>query len=615
MCGIAGIISPYTSLVVPSVLSAMLDTLRHRGPDGEGSVVNAENTIALGSRRLAILDLSPAAAQPLQYRGYTVVFNGEIYNYTELKEELRGYGYTFSTSGDTEVIPAAYDHWGHDCLHHLDGMFAFAIYHSNNDSVFIARDRFGEKPLYYHATYLDRGRLQRLLFASEIKALWAAGVPKEINGTMLLNYISLGHLQNAQKKTDCFYGNILSLPPGHYLTVQPAAGSMQMKRWYRLPATGTVHGTDVIEEFGELLSRSVQRRLRSDVPTGSGLSGGIDSASIVGLAQNIHPSLDCYSAIFPGFEKDESYYSKRVADHFGLKRHTVTPSVEDWISGWEKLTYHQEEPLQSSSVLTQFMLYRQARENGTVVLLDGQGADETLGGYTKHLHWFLQELLRTHDFSFAREKKQLGRNGFAVAWSWKNYAAAFFPRRAAHMLQKRAMRIQNGNTWLDPDFLRRYQNPDSLQKPVIRELNDILYEDTFHVGLEALLRFADRNAMAHSLEVRSPFLQHELVEFAFSLPARLKIHNGFTKWILRESRRSSLPAEITWRKGKTGYEPPQRQWMEHAAVQNMIQEGKKKLVAQGILLPGVLSAPVRPHGAHDAAAQDWRYLNAAALYT
>src|ERR1041385_3620226 len=274
MCGIAGIISPHSVFVEQHRLQRMADALTHRGPEGEGFWTNADQTVGFAHRRLRILDLSDNATQPFHYLHYTIIFNGEIYNYVELKNELKAQGYAFRTSCDTEVIPAAYDHWGKECLHHFDGMFSFALYDENNRNVFLARDRFGEKPLYYHAEYAQRGRFEHFMFGSEMKALWTAGLPKHLNGTMMLNFISLGYVQNPEKKTDTFYSNILSLPQGHSLTVPPTEKQVQMKRWYVLNGetsnvksekADTRSENETIEKFFELFTTSVKRRLRSDV--------------------------------------------------------------------------------------------------------------------------------------------------------------------------------------------------------------------------------------------------------------------------------------------------------------------------------------------------------------
>ena len=625
MCGIAGIISPFSTLVQPQKVQIMMDTLHHRGPDGEGKWTNDDNTVCLGHKRLAILDTSNAAAQPFNYLHYTLVFNGEIYNYVELKNLLQKQGYTFRTNSDSEVIPAAYDFWGKDCLHQFDGMFAFALYDSDAKELWIARDRFGEKPLYYHTNYQQRGMFEQFLFASEMKALWAIGVPKELNGTMVLNYLSLGYTQNPIKQTQTFYSNILSLPPGHYLSIQPDKGKVQMKRWYSLSTSiqklkekrlPTEDGK-TIEEFQELFTASIKRRLRSDVSLGTSLSGGLDSSSIVAvLMGNNLKSLNTFSAVFPGFKHDERAYIKEVQQYFSYQNfdsNFITPTAEDYVRHWESLMFHQEEPVQSASVFTQFMVYKLAKEKGVTVLLDGQGADEILGGYKKYTPWFLQEKLTVSYSDFKKEKSLLQANGFLDQWNLKNYAAAFMPEKTASQLQLKAVFEQKNLPFIEKEFYEKYQNKDTLQKPVVKKMEDLLYYNTTTVGLQELLRYADRNSMAQSREVRLPFLNHDLVEFIFSLPSSFKIRDGFTKWILRKSVENKLPDTINWRKGKVGYEPPQEEWMKNASIIELIHVSRKKLVDKNILSPKILNTATQTSSAHSKNNHDWRYLSVAAI--
>lgn len=600
----------------------MADSLRHRGPDGEGFWLNAENTVGFAHRRLSIIDLSELASQPMHYLHYTIIFNGEIYNYRELRSQLQQKAYRFTTQSDTEIIPAAFDCWGIECLNHFDGMFVFAIFNEQTKQLLIARDRFGEKPLFYHASYAQRGRFTQFLFASEMKALWSAGLPKNLDGTMMLNYLTQGYTQNPLKKTATFYSNILSLPQGHYLTVNPNEGRVQMHKWYRpetkINSPAPSSENEVIEKFRSLFFTSVERRLRSDVSIGTSLSGGIDSSAIIaaineskaGSAQWKHVG---FTAAFPGFEKDELEYSQKVARHFQIDQKVVTPTARDFTKYFQQLMYHQEEPMQSSSVLTQFMVYQLAKENGITVLLDGQGADEILGGYKKYTHWYLQQLFTTDTTEFFRERKLLTRNDFLETWGWRNYAAAMFPDKAAKALQRKAVGQQHNYPYLNQDFLYNYSNKDTLQKPTIKQLEDILYYNTFNSGLPELLRYADRNSMAHSREVRLPFLFHELVEFIFSLPASMKIRDGFTKWILRNAVDSFLPAEIVWRKGKTGFEPPQKEWMQQKTIQEMIMEARGRLVKEKVLNADILNAAITPKAAHEAENYDWRNLCAATL--
>jgi asparagine synthase (glutamine-hydrolysing) len=625
MCGIAGIITGRANGVAVAQAKAMSDSLAHRGPDGEGVWYDAEKQICLAHRRLSIIDLTSASDQPLRYGKYVLVYNGEIYNYRELKTELAQKGYTFHTSGDAEVIPAAFDCWGNDCLHHFDGMFAFALYDTVKHKMLLARDRFGEKPLYFHARYAERGRLDYLLFASEMKALWAAGAPRNVNHTMMLNYLSLGYVQNPIIKTDTFFKEILNLPPGYLLDVETDAMRFTMKRWYEpykrighLSQVDTRNEAKVIEQFHDLLMHAVQLRLRSDVPVGTSLSGGLDSSSIVAAIDVLHKKHSpvegwanvCFSAVFPGFEKDESKWSEKVAEQFGISRYTVNPTDADLTQLFGEMMYHQDEPVQSSSVMAQYSVYALAKEEAVSVLLDGQGADEILAGYSRYSHWYLQQMLRSNRATMLAEKKMLQANGMLDEWGVKNYVAAWLPHQTAQLLKNRALQTQN-KTPLTPDYFAAHQDKNTLFKPEIRTLEDILYFNTFNFGLEELLRYADRNSMAHSREVRLPFLSHELVEFIFSLPPHFKIRQGFGKWILRQAMDSYLPKEVNWRTGKVGFEPPQQQWLQQKGMQSLIMESRKKLSGAGIILASEIDRPISDSGAHAQSNYDWRYLCAA----
>jgi asparagine synthase (glutamine-hydrolysing) len=633
MCGIAGIISINPQLVQQNKLQLMATALQHRGPDGEGYWINENGTVGLAHRRLSVIDLSDAAAQPLFYPSplervgvrYTITFNGEIYNYLELKEELQKRGYTFTTTSDTEVIPAAYDCWGKDCLQYFDGMFSFALWDEQEQTLFCARDRFGEKPFYYlPPTPSNGGRAEAptFYFASEMKALWAIGIEKQTNNTALLNYLTLGFVSNPTNAFETFYQGIQKLPAAHWLQINFATDALQIttaQYWdidKETIAPISVH--DAQEKLLELLFKSVQRRLRSDVAVGTSLSGGLDSSSIVASLQ-LPPKegeqqfgLQTFSAVFPGFKNDESAFIQQVTHQFSLENFTTTPTANGLIDDFEKLLYHQEEPFASASIYAQYKVYELAKQHGVTVLLDGQGADETLGGYHKYYHWYWQELVAKGKFGLLQKERSAAKNiGVNQSWSFKNYAAVYLPAMAATRLEKNLSRQQKQNKNIAADFLHAHHNANNFHKPIVTKLNDILYYNTMQLGLEELLRYADRNSMAFGREVRLPFLSHQLVQFIFSLPASYKISNGFTKNILRLAMNNYLPKQIVWRKDKVGFEPPQQQWLQHKPMQDYIHEAKQTLVQNGILSKEVLQNAVQAKPAHEADNFDWRYLCAA----
>jgi len=615
MCGIAGILSPDTKLVSRERLQKMTDVIQHRGPEGDGFWINPATTVGFGHRRLSIIDLSNAASQPMHYQErFTITYNGELYNYPEIKETLHKKGFVFRSQCDTEVVLAAYACYGKECLEYFDGMFAFAIWDEKEKTLFCARDRFGEKPFFYTCSYHHN----QLLFASEMKALWAVGVPKKMNNHMLLNYLTLGWVQNPTDKQQTFFEEILSLPPAHYIIyrLQPnEEPCLQVRSYWDLDKETQKQNTSINfakTHFLDLFNTSVSRKLRSNVAVGSSLSGGLDSSSIVAtvhklLNNEVHQKT--FSAVFPGFEKDESKPIAEVVKRFGIDNYEVTPTADDFINDFEKLVYHQEEPYQSASIYAQYKVYELAKQKGITVILDGQGADEILAGYSKYYHWCWQEKIAGQKWKEATQEITLARqNGQEINWGLKNYLAAFMPQLAANQLQKKAIYQQKKHPYISFDFFREHANSSNIYKPAITKLNDILYFNTMQFGLEELLRYADRNSMAHSREVRLPFLSHELVQFVFNLPSSFKISEGYTKFLLRQSMTDSLPESIAWRKDKVGFEPPQKQWMENKRVVEYLHESRRKLVEQGILRKEVLQKPVNGQASHEEGNFDWRYL-------
>lgn len=610
MCSIAGIIS-YRP-VDAAVLQEMNACMRHRGPDGEGYYAwNDEKTwVHFAHNRLSVLDTTAASAQPFRYQDrYSLVYNGEIYNYRELRKDLEAEGYAFRTQGDTEVVAAAFAKWGEHCVDRFDGMFAFGIWDEREKTFFAARDRFGEKPFFYH--YDSAGRT--LHFASGIGALLKAGIPNEPNYALLYDYLTLGHTRQVHWPENTFYQRVFQLPPSHRLSFRIGKGEAPVvERYFDLDkeTVNPIGEQEALEQFADLLRTSVQKRMRADVKTGTSLSGGLDSSAITALCHALSNETythQAFSAVFPGFEKDESAYIADMERSFGLLVHRVSPTADDCAESLSQLIRDQEEPFGSASVFAQWKVFETAKKQGVTVLLDGQGADEALGGYTKYTHWYLQEMIRVHGRAWADEQAEAyRRNGFLEEWGWKNRAAAAFPALAAMALAKRARDRQTKARQIRSEFRKAHADPDAVFKPVVEKLNDIQYHDLMTMGLEELLRYADRNSMAHSREVRLPFLSHELVQFVISLPASFRMRNGFTKWILRQAMDHVLPASIAWRTGKTGFEPPQKAWMQTPAVHELIHAGRRKLVDRKILDPSVLQTPIVPSDAHEAGNFDFR---------
>ena len=619
MCGIAGIIQTNPTEYNKEHLKKMTDALSHRGPDGEGYWQNDSANVLFGHRRLSILDLTEAAAQPFHYIDrYTILHNGEIYNYIELRDELKKKGYSFRTQTDTEVLAAAYDCWKENCLQHFDGMFAFTIWDEKEKELFAARDRFGEKP--FHYIYNEDNRT--FLFASEIKAFWSLGIGKLFNKKMLFNFLTIGYTDNPNQPDETFYENIRRLPAANFIRLKlHSTISIEIECYWDIDVENqneSISDENAIEEFREIFTTSVTRRLRSDVPLGTSLSGGLDSSSIAGtisqlLTENYKPALPAgrlqtFSAIFPGFEKNEEKYIDGVAINFPLQSFKTIISDSEIPRLFEKVIKQQDEPFDSASALPQYKVFELAKQNNVKVLLDGQGADEILAGYHKYYKWYWQELFIKRKLITSEELKKAKERGVNEKFGIKNIIAALFPDFASTILEKQYLLHALRHEDLTRDFIHLQSKEAYYTTPAIFSLNGVLYFNTCMHGLEELLRYADRNSMAHGREVRLPFLNHQLVEFLFLLPSHFKIRQGWTKWLLRKAMEETLPASITWRADKIGLEPPQLAWMQLSSLRDMINEAKRKMVDEKILKPEVLNKKIRPTSAYEKNNYDWKYL-------
>jgi asparagine synthase (glutamine-hydrolysing) len=589
MCGIAGYLQ-LNGRYSNTDLKKMTDAIAHRGPDGEGHWVNESNTVGFGHRRLSIIDLTECGSQPMHYmRRYTIIFNGEIYNYLEIKERLIKKGYVFHSASDTEVIMALYDECREACVAEMDGMFAFCIYDAKENTVFCARDRFGEKPFFY--AFAGKGQLA---FASEMKALWPVGVSRAADNEMIYNFIVNGRLDNPNNKQQTFYKEIHKLPPASYMVVKLQDLSVTIKKYWDLDVSQKAENIsvqDAILKFRELFFASVIRRLRSDVPVGSSLSGGLDSSLIVRAIDQVDHdrkiTRKTFSARFPGFEKDESYFQDLVINSSHVEPHFTCPDEQTMLASIDKLMYHQEEPFGSASIYAQYEVFRLAKENDVTVLLDGQGADEILAGYHYYYPYFLNglsgDVFKKEQAAF-KNRSDSNISNIKMQQGWKQAVKQFIPEGLRNRISEKRRLESNGAGLLNKDFVSQFGESHQYLNGKAT-LNEALYFDTTKSGLETLLRYADRNSMAHSREVRLPFLNHELVEFLFSLPDTFKISDAWTKWIMRKAFDDILPAEITWRKDKIGYEPPQKKWMQSDLMKEQVGESISRLAKEKILKP------------------------------
>ncbi len=622
MCGIAGIITKDTSELTIDRLKKMTDIIEHRGPDGDGQWISADGQVGLGHRRLSIIDLSHEADQPMHYLGrYSIVFNGEIYNYIELKETLVKQGYTFKTQSDTEVLMALYDRDKENCLQLLDGMFSFVIYDAQENNVFCARDRFGEKPFFYS---YEKGKY--FLFGSEMKCLWAGGIAKEVNNKMLFNYLSYGFTENPNDRTETHFKNCIRLPHSHFLKINLNSLEISIQPYYDINWKNINYSISIEEaktQFRELFTTSVKRRLRSDVTIGSSLSGGLDSSLVVKIIDEFKlgtiQKQNTFSAVFPGYKKDERQFMDFVINSTNVEPFFVTPNDDGLINDIDKVIYHQEEPFTSASIYAQFCVMKLAKQNNVTVLLDGQGADEIMAGYHRYFIDYFNELKNTNPSLYKTELDEYNKMystsdiNPSVNTGWKNKLKQVFPNSASQLRKHQEKLKQIKDPLFNKDFFNAYYKESFENKYVHVGLNNSLYSSTMNKGLQELLRYADRNSMANSREVRLPFLSHELVDFLFTLPSSMKINNGWTKWIMRETFQDILPKEIAWRKDKIGYEPPQKSWMERKEISDKIQFQKEKLIDNKILNENILSKKILAEDAGEVKNNSWRILMGGSL--
>jgi asparagine synthase (glutamine-hydrolysing) len=396
MCGIAGILNFKGSPIQISQLKVMTDSIIHRGPDGEGHWISSNGEVGFGHRRLSIIDLTAGGNQPMHYAAgrYTITFNGEIYNYIEIREKLVKKGYIFQSNSDTEVLLALYDLKKENCLQDLDGMFSFAIWDDDKKELFCARDRFGEKPFFYtqNSGYFA--------FGSEMKEIWALQGGRVPNFRMVNDYLRYGYVSNPQKPGFTFYKDIFQLPAASYLKIKNNVLTIEKYWSIHLEKRSVLSFDDAMESFRELFTQSIQRRLRSDVAVGSSLSGGLDSSLIVCLVSELlkgkGSNINTFSARFKNFVKDEGKYMQYVIDKTEANPHYIFSESDVLNNEIDKIFHHQEEPFGSSSILVQYQVFELAKKNNVTVLLDGQGADEILAGYTPYYQTFFNELSKNN---------------------------------------------------------------------------------------------------------------------------------------------------------------------------------------------------------------------------
>jgi asparagine synthase (glutamine-hydrolysing) len=527
VCGIAGYRGKPDPFAEERV-RRMTAVLARRGPDGDGFY--AAPGVVLGHRRLKILDLSDAARQPICDEGERVVvsYNGEIYNYRELRSELQARGHRFASSGDSAVIPAAYVEWGLDFARHLRGMFALAVYDRRDGRLVLARDRVGIKPLYF--TRLPDG----LVFASEMRAIVAGGwIERSPNAAALRQFLRLGYRTGY---ATCYDG-VEELPPGSLLVVE-APGSAQVRRYWEPPAPESWESSGVVARVREIFDRALDRHLQSDVPVGAHLSGGLDSSTVVSLmARRSDQPVHAFSVYFPDAEWfDERRYSTAAASAAGARQHFVSPTWRQVRDHLDAIVRALDEPVGGPGAIPQYFLNQTIRESGIVVVLGGQGADELFAGYERYrVPHALAAARHLHLGEVAADVRRAGL------------------RRITVDVLKRMLHVDPARMLVPGDVSAA---AEAWSWDFERQLRH-----EFRWYLPMLLHVEDRTSMAWSIESRVPFIDDELIEYVLGLRAGLMIRDGTLKWILREATRGIVPDVILDRKDKRGLPTPLGHWM------------------------------------------------------
>jgi asparagine synthase (glutamine-hydrolysing) len=640
MCGISGFIS-IASRPADQLLR-MTDLIRHRGPDDEGYALfqpevsqpivcggndtpaNAFSnglpcsptqhieqssampvTLAMGHRRLSIVDLSPLGHQPMcsAEKRYWIVYNGEVYNHLELRKELEALGHAFVSHSDTEVILAAYAQWGPECLSRFNGMWGFAIYDSLQQTLFLARDRFGVKPLYLYETN------DGLAFASEIKAFTALPDWKaKANTARLLDFL-IWNISDHSEET--MFTGVRQLPPGHYLLLdldklaqRDATGSMPRfapTQWYQLPLPDTRQRDDAqdVSTLKDLLEDSVGLRLRADVTVGSCLSGGLDSSTIVCLmgerlhAQQVADNLHTFTARSKDAEFDESRYAMAAVERASTTAHFVTPEPMRLFDDLEKLIWHQDEPFLSTSIFAQWCVFGEARRQGVTVMLDGQGADETLCGYRGYFGAYLAGLVRRGHIKLWLDEVRAMKSeiGFSMIRSL-GYTAAYLMPRLLGLFGRFDNRAYSEQSWIQPQWRRAFERDPFREaggrSTTVREMSTAQVTAT---NLPMLLRWEDRNSMAFSVEARVPFLDYRVVEHCLNLSDTAKLGNGISKSALRKSMRGIVPDLILDRRDKMGFVTAEKLW----ATRDMAERFRAELHQACEVLGNIVCPSITKH--------------------
>lgn len=627
MCGVVGYWSLASAELPAKAFEHFVDSVRHRGPDGRGVYVDQNAGLRLGHRRLAILDVSGAGLQPMSYADgrFWVAFNGEIYNFLELRSELEGLGCRFRTQTDTEVIAAAYAQWGDRCQARFNGMWAIALWDAARQELFLSRDRFGVKPL----LYLHHGG--RFAFASELKAFLALeGFECKFDGEVIRQALESPNSVEASERT--ILQGVWRLPAGHSMLVRRDGTAVKSRWWNTLDhiEAPPASRSDRIERFLELFEEACRIRMRSDVPIGTALSGGLDSSSVICTMARLRAAGSAgertaadwqraFVATYPGTVQDEAEHAMEVIRHCGATPVLREVSADDVLRHLDEVLFQMEESFEPA--VGPWLIYREFRRHGVVVSLDGHGGDELLGGYHHHpafaevsalfprpsLSRFL-DARRAHRNMLgpgrARERWGLDRRTLVAA------AQSYPPvRAAAGMLGSFAHARVGTDGPSAPASSDELKHMDPLTRRLYREFH--------HTTLPTILRNFDRCSMAHGIEVRAPLLDWRLVCYGFSLPATEKVGGGYTKRILRDAMRGVIPESIRTRTAKLGFSSPTEEWLGRGLSSILLDTARSRAFLEAPFWSGRTIAQELEKAARigdlAAAHRAWPYIQASRL--
>jgi asparagine synthase (glutamine-hydrolysing) len=553
MCGIASIISKAGKSICAEDLEKMNQMVIHRGPDDGG--VFLDGSLGLGHRRLSIIDLSKDGHQPMIEDKLVLVYNGEIYNYKEIREELIGLGYNFFTETDTEVIIKSYKEWGETCVTRFNGMWSFALYDQKHKKVFCSRDRFGVKPFYYYNS------TDWFAFGSEIKQLLNFPAARVASLEKISNFLVYGESEDNE---NTFFQFIKKLPAGHSLVYDLNLHLFEIKKYYDItfrPEYAKLNLHQSIEQFRVLFKSAVALRLRSDVVVGACLSGGLDSSTIVAVASSLRDQnnpLTVINAKSVDNTIDESHFAALVADYTQSKLVVTKPGMDEFTESVLEVIRTQEEPFVTPSPIFQYHVFKAAKENGCTVMLDGQGGDENLLGYEYYGGLILQQsniweiLKKIKNMASKSNVSKLGLVSQLLFLKFYKLPTFRFYIKKKHPYFK------------SPIFKYKNDNYRNARYKVFNSGNifEIQRQEFFYGSIPPLLRFEDKNSMAHSIESRLPFLDYRVVEFCCSIPLEHKIWEGWSKLLIRESMKEDLPEDILWRRDKLGFNAPTASWLK-----------------------------------------------------